>query len=102
MYRWEFQRRDQEFRLDLDGPMTLDSMELMVKAATDGLGIAFVSFDVVQKAIDKGNLVALLPDWTPSFPGHHLYYPSHRLVPACLRAFVDVLKEVERGAKPPR
>jgi DNA-binding transcriptional LysR family regulator len=79
--------------------VTLDSMELMVKAAIDGLGIAFVSFDVAQTAVAKGDLVAVLPDWTPSFPGHHLYYPSHRLVPACLRAFVDVLKEMERGAK---
>ncbi len=68
MYRWEFERRDQELRLDLDGPMTLDQMELMVKAAIDGLGIAYVSFDIVQKAIDDGDLVAVLTDWSPSFP----------------------------------
>jgi len=101
IYRWEFERRDQQFKLDLNGPMTLGDMELMVAAATCGLGIAFVSHDVAQKAIEDGDLVALLADWTPSFPGHYLYYPSHRLVPACLRAFVDILKEVERGSKSP-
>jgi hypothetical protein len=30
--------------------------------------------------------------------GQRFYYPSHRLVPGCLRAFVDVLKEVERSS----
>jgi DNA-binding transcriptional LysR family regulator len=99
IYRWEFERRGQQFNLDVVGPMTLGDMELMVTAAIDGIGIAFVSYDVAEKAIEDGDLVAVLSDWTPSFPGHYLYYPSHRLVPACLRAFVDVLKEVERGSK---
>jgi DNA-binding transcriptional LysR family regulator len=98
MYRWEFERRHQEFKLDVEGPMTLDNMELMVKAAVDGLGIAYVSYEMAQTAIANGDLVAVLSDWISAFPGHCLYYPSHRLVPAGLRAFIDVVKEIERGA----
>lgn len=98
MYRWEFEQRSQEFRLDVDGVITLDSMELMVRAATDGLGIAYVSYDAVETAIASGDLVTVLSDWMPAFRGHCLYYSSHRLVPAALRAFVDVIKEVERRA----
>jgi DNA-binding transcriptional LysR family regulator len=95
IYRWEFERHEQEAKLDLRGPLTLSNMDLMVQAAINGSGIAFVSYDVAEHAIRRGDLVAVLAEWTPSFPGHRLYYPSHRLVPGCLRAFVDVLKEVD-------
>ncbi|ARP82831.1 LysR family transcriptional regulator [Bordetella genomosp. 8] len=100
MYRWEFKRHGQELKFDADGPITLDSMDLMVSAAIKGLGVAFVWEDTARPAIDSGQLATLLDDWTPPFDGHYLYYPSHRLVPAGLRAFVDVIKDVERDARP--
>ena len=43
----------------------------------------------------SGKVVAVLEEWCPRFPGLMLYYPGHRHVPPALRAFVDVLKEVE-------
>jgi len=36
----------------------------------------------------------VLEDWTPPYPGLCLYYPGNRLVPAGLKAFVEVLREV--------
>jgi DNA-binding transcriptional LysR family regulator len=33
-------------------------------------------------------------DWCPPIPGLFLYYPGHRHVPATLRAFIEVLREV--------
>jgi DNA-binding transcriptional LysR family regulator len=101
MYRWEFKRHNQELKFEATGPMTLDHMGLMVEAAIKGLGIAFVWADTARPAIDSGALVTILDDWTPPFDGHYLYYPSHRLVPVGLRAFVDVIKEVERGRPAP-
>jgi len=94
IYRWEFERYDQELRLDVSGPMTADHMSVMVDAAIQGLGIAYVYIDAVQAAIDRGELVPILTEWTPPFAGECLYYPSNRLVPAGLRAFVDVIKEL--------
>ena len=41
-YRWEFSRHGQEFAIDPPGALTLNSNALMVEAATDGLGIAYV------------------------------------------------------------
>ena len=99
MYRWEFKRHGQELKFDANGPITLDSMDLMIDAAIKGLGVAFVWADTARPAIDSGKLVTILDDWTPPFEGHYLYYPSHRLVPVGLRAFVDVLKDVERDAR---
>jgi DNA-binding transcriptional LysR family regulator len=94
LYRWEFERHGQELVIDVPGALTLDNMELMADAAVDGLGIAYVSIFVAQPHMDNGKLVSVLDDWCPPIPGLFLYYPGHRHVPAGLRAFIDVMKDV--------
>ena len=96
MYRWEFERHDQALKLDVAGPVTLDHVGLMVEAALQGLGLAYVFAETARADIASGRLVPVLTDWTPPFAGLHLYYPSNRLVPAALRAFIDVVREAER------
>jgi DNA-binding transcriptional LysR family regulator len=93
-YRWEFERNGQQLRVDVAGQITLDHMGLMVGAAIKGLGIAYVTSDAARPAIDQGLLFPILLDWLPTFRGHCLYYPSHRLVPVGLRVFVDLVKEL--------
>jgi DNA-binding transcriptional LysR family regulator len=102
IYRWEFKRNDRELRLDVAGAITLDHMGLMVEAASRGLGIAYVWAELAREAIARKRLVPVLERWTPLLPGHCLYYPSHRLVPPPLRAFIDVLKELDRRPEPKR
>ena len=92
-YRWEFARRGQEVSIDVPGALTLDNNGLMVEAAADGLGLAYVPESIARKSLDDGRLVIVLEDWCPFIPGLCLYYPGHRHVPAGLRAFIDVLKE---------
>jgi DNA-binding transcriptional LysR family regulator len=97
IYHWEFERRGQSVDVDVPGELTLDDDRLMLDAAIEGVGIAFVPERAASEAIASGKLSVVLDDWCPQFPGLCLYYPGHRQVPAGLRAFVDVLKEV-----PPR
>ncbi len=92
-YRWEFARRGQELTVEVPGRLTLDQIGLMVEAAADGLGIAYVPDHAARPWLDDGRLVAVLADWCPEIPGLFLYYPSGRLVPAGLRAFIEVLRE---------
>jgi DNA-binding transcriptional LysR family regulator len=93
LYRWEFEKRGEEIALDVSGRLTLDSDSLMVEAAAEGLGVAFVSDFWVADQLAAGTLRAVLGDWTPPFPGLRLYYPPHRHMTAGLRAFVDLLKQ---------
>ena len=95
IYRWELEKRGRSVAVDVQGPVTLDRDDLMVDAATDGLGIAFVPELAAEQSLASGKVVAVLEEWCPRFPGLMLYYPGHRHVPPALRAFVDVLKEVE-------
>jgi len=96
-YRWEFERRGDAIAIDAPGALTLDHNGLMIEAACLGLGIAFVPEPAARLALDDGRLVVLLEDWSPPLPGLALYYPWHRHVPAPLRAFIDVLREVGRS-----
>ncbi len=94
-YRWEFERHGQEIALDVPGPLTLDHPGLMAECAARGLGIAYLSEATARPYLDRGALVGVLDDWCPRIPGLFLYYPGHRLVPPGLRAFIDVLKQLE-------
>jgi len=94
IFKWEFAKRDQEIVLDVQGPLTLDSPALMVEAAMKGLGVAYVNDFMARGEIASGKLVRVLEDWTPPFDPLCLYYPGHRHVPASLRAFVAVVREM--------
>ena len=94
LFKWEFAKRDQEIALDVQGPLTLDSPALMVEAALKGLGLAYVNDFMARAEIAAGKLVRVLEDWTPPFSPISLYYPGHRHVPASLRAFVAVVRDV--------
>ena len=89
LYRWEFERGGIEVDIDVEGPLTLNDQDLMVDAALDGAGLAFVFEAQVEQLIAKRKLVRVLADWCPAYPGFFLYYPSRRQLPAALRAFVD-------------
>ena len=82
----------------MPGRLTLDNDSLMVEAAVEGLGLAFVSDFWVTDHLAAGTLRAVLEDWTPPFPGLRLYYPGHRHMTAGLRAFVDMLREERKSA----
>ena len=93
-YRWEFMKHDQEISIDVPGPLTLDNNHLMVQAAADGLGIAYVPELYASEFLETGRLVAVLEDWCPFIPGLVLYFPNNRHMPPALRALVDVVKEI--------
>jgi DNA-binding transcriptional LysR family regulator len=92
-YRWEFSRHGQEFAIDPPGALTLNSNALMVEAATDGLGIAYVPENYARAALARKRLVTVLEDWCPIIPGLSLYFPANRHVPAGLRALISLLKD---------
>ena len=49
----------------------------------------------------SGALVRVLDEWCPKLPTFYLYYPGRRLVPAPLRAFIDMARSTESTAAEP-
>jgi DNA-binding transcriptional LysR family regulator len=70
----------------------VDDVELSIRAALDGVGLAFVDDDRVAAHLASGALVRVLEDWCPPFPGFFLYYPSRQQLPAALAALIDTLR----------
>jgi len=92
MYRWELERGGIAQEIEINGPLTLGDVSLMVGPALQGLGLAYVFEDMVSEHLASGRLVQVLADWCPYYPGLHLYYPSRRHVPAALKAFIDFVR----------
>ena len=77
----------------------VNDTDLAVRAAVDGLGIAYTIESLADPFLRSGQLVRVLEDWSPSFNGLFLYYPGHRQVPVALRALIDMLRNI-RGSVP--
>jgi len=98
LYRWEFERRGEVLAVEAKGGLTLDNSRLVLAAAMDGYGLAYLTRWMAGPALDAGLLVQVLPDWTPPYPGLCLYYPRHRHLSASMRAFVSFLRQRSSGA----
>jgi DNA-binding transcriptional LysR family regulator len=92
VYRWEFDKGRQSLVIAVTGPLVVDDVALSIRAAIDGVGLAFVDDERVAAHLASGALVRVLEDWCPPFPGFFLYYPSRRQLPAALSALIDTLR----------
>lgn len=97
-YDWEFEQAGRALAIKVTGPLTFNEPALMLQAALDGLGIAYVLEQQARPEIENGRLIQLLKDWTPPFPGYFLYYSSRRQMPPTLAAFIAVLRSRQTAA----
>jgi DNA-binding transcriptional LysR family regulator len=92
VYRWEFDKGTQSLAVAVEGPLIVDGVELLIQAAIDGVGLAFMLEQHAAPHLASGALVRLLEDWCPPFAGYFLYYPSRRQQPAALSALIETLR----------
>jgi DNA-binding transcriptional LysR family regulator len=89
---WAFERDGKSRQIAVDGRVIVNDPDLTMRAAVDGLGIAYTVEALADPFLRSGQLVRVLEDWSPSFEGLFLYYPGHRQVPVALRALIDMLR----------
>ena len=99
---WLFERNRKSRRISVDGRVMVNDADLAVRAAIDGLGIAYTLESLAQPFLRAGQLVRVLEDWSPSFEGLFLYYPGHRQVPAALRVLIDMMRAARGSARAAR
>jgi DNA-binding transcriptional LysR family regulator len=88
-YRWEFREDGRDFALAVQPRITTNDMLLMIRTALSGTGITIGMEDTFRPYVDRGELVSVLDDFLPSFPGFFLYFPNRRNQPRKLRALVE-------------
>jgi DNA-binding transcriptional LysR family regulator len=92
VYKWEFDKGKQSLVVSVQGPLIVDDVDLMVRAALDGVGLAFLDDERAAPYLAQGTLVRVLEDWCQPYPGFFLYYPSRRQQPAALTALIETLR----------
>jgi DNA-binding transcriptional LysR family regulator len=94
LYRWEFEREGQVITIETTGSIILDDEDLMIDAAIEGLGVAYVAEPAAAAALAAGRVREVLSPWLGATEVVAVYYPGRRTPPLALRAFLDVVREV--------
>ena len=92
LYAWEFEKGGRELKVQVEGQLMFNNLALRLKAALAGFGLAYLPEDQVQTHLSDGQLIRVLADWCPPFPGYHLYYPSRRQPTPAFALLVDALR----------
>ncbi|WP_312247424.1 LysR family transcriptional regulator [Stutzerimonas nitrititolerans] len=92
LYMWDFQRKDKQVNVRVDGQLIFNTSPNIVDAALAGLGVAWLPEEEFAPHIEEGRLVRVLEDWCQPFPGFYLYYPSRRQPSPAFTLVVDALR----------
>ena len=92
LYVWEFEKDGRELKVRVDGQLVFNSSALRLSAVLAGMGLAYLFEDQVESYLADGRLISVLTDWSPPFPGYHLYYPSRRQLSPAFALLVDALR----------
>ena len=91
-YRWEFEEDGKAFDVAVEPQVTTNDLLLMVRTTLSDGGITFATEATFRSYIATGELVPLLEDYLPPFPGFYLYFPNRRNMAPKLRALINHVK----------
>lgn len=95
-YRWEFTESGRDFAVDVNPRVTTNDMRVMIRLACAGAGLTFGMEETFRPYIASAELIPLLEEFCPPFPGFYLYYPTRRNVPLKLRVLINYLHQRRR------
>jgi DNA-binding transcriptional LysR family regulator len=95
---WIFAVDGKTVEFDVEGSViVINDPDLVISAALEGIGVAYLYEEYVASLIADGRLVSLLDQSAlPITEGYFLFYPSRRQNPAALRALIDFLRSEMR------
>jgi len=89
IYKWEFAVDGRIIDYEIGGSLTITDTLFSLDAALDGVGLAYTFDKLALPHIQAKRLKRVLADFSPTFPGFYLYYPSRRNQSSKMKAFVD-------------
>ena len=92
LYAWEFEKDGREIKVRVEGQLVFNNSELRMRGVLAGLGLAYLPEDQVQPYLAGKQLVRVLAEWCPPFPGYHLYYPSRRQPTSAFAVVLEALR----------
>ncbi|RZU02403.1 LysR family transcriptional regulator [Rivibacter subsaxonicus] len=99
--RWQFVDTSaadgRQFTVPVHGPLRSNNLSALLAACEAGLGIAALPWYVAHAAVSAGRLLPVLGGHGLPAQEIHAVFPSPKLVPAKVRAFIDFLQPQFRG-----
>jgi DNA-binding transcriptional LysR family regulator len=92
LYAWEFEKGRREINVRVDGQLTFNGSNQILRAALAGFGLAYLPEDIVIPHLEQQRLQRVLDDWCALFSGYHLYYPSRRQASPAFALLVEALR----------
>jgi DNA-binding transcriptional LysR family regulator len=89
---WDLERDGRAVNVRVEGQFVVNDIAVVRQAAVAGVGLCYLPRDYLQVEIDAGELMPVLEEWCPPFPGYHLYYPSRRQQSPALAAFIAAVR----------
>ena len=74
---------------EIGGNLTITDTLFSLDAALEGVGLAYIFDKLALPHIQARRLKRVLADFSPTFPGFYLYYPSRRNLSPKMKAFVE-------------
>jgi len=100
-YRWEFEENGIPFDVAVEPQITTNDLRLMLRTALAGGGITFAPEETFRPFVETGELVPLLGEFLPPFPGFFLYFPQRRNMAPKLRALIEHIRRWKLSLKRP-
>jgi DNA-binding transcriptional LysR family regulator len=89
---WGFEKDGRKLNVRTEGPLVFNTLDLILEAALNGFGLAYLPLDLVETHLESGRLVRVLSDWSADLSGYHLYYPSRRQPTPAFALLVEALR----------
>lgn len=92
IYRWDFEKEGDHRVIEVPGQLCVNETEFGIQMALCDRGITYCPEERIADYLKRGELQIVLPDWAPTEPAFHIYYPGRRQMPPGLRELIDLLR----------
>lgn len=97
---WSFVHGDQLLSVPVSGRYAVNHSQMRLNGVKNGLGIGIFHDFVVQKALENGEVIKVLPEWTVKGNYHGmiaLQYAQTKYLPARMKIFIDYVTKHLNG-----
>lgn len=92
IYAWELSKDGQNLKVKVKGSWIFNSIYPVINAALAGFGLAYIPEMLAYPYLENGQLQVLLQEWSPTFPGLHIFFASQKQLSPALSLVVDELR----------
>jgi DNA-binding transcriptional LysR family regulator len=98
IFPWTFSNGKQNTEIAVRGSLMVNDLDLLLRSALDGVGVAYLPEPMVAPLLSESRLVTVLKGWCRHVPGYFIYHPSRHQTPMPLQAFLKFAKKWRKSA----